>query len=95
MKRLRSTKYLGFVRSHPCMICENNYGVHAHHLRKKKDNYPKAMGMKVSDEFTVPLCWSCHARLHQPNSSEDRFWDAEYTDDPYNYAEKLWKEFNE
>ena len=35
--------------------------VHAHHLRFAQ---PKALGRKVSDEFTVPLCNLHHRELH-------------------------------
>jgi len=91
--KLRSAKKLMFVRSLYCLICESDRGIHAHHLRKKRDNYPKAIGSKVSDEFTVPLCWSCHNRLHTPNSSEDRFWDAEFIGDPYLVAEQIHKDW--
>ena len=93
--KLRSAKKLMFVRNLPCLICENDMGIQAHHLRKKRDNYPKAMGSKVSDEFTVPFCFSCHNRLHTPNSSEDRFWEAEYYGDPYQRAEQIHKDWIE
>jgi hypothetical protein len=31
------------------------------HLRFSQ---PRALGRKVSDEFTMPLCLSCHRQLH-------------------------------
>lgn len=33
-----------------------------HHLRFTQ---PRALGLKVSDEFTVPLCRGHHQQLHQ------------------------------
>jgi hypothetical protein len=36
-----------------------------HHLRFAQ---PRGLGMKVSDEFTVPLCRGHHRQLHQAGS---------------------------
>ena len=35
---------------------------------------PRAIGTKVSDEFTVPLCRGHHRQLHQAGN-EERWWD--------------------
>ena len=48
----RDKAHLKFVASQPCLICERSPS-DAHHLRFTQ---PRAMGRKVSDEFTVPLC---------------------------------------
>ena len=51
-RRIRNSGHLAFVASKPCLICGRNRA-HAHHLKFAQ---PTALGRKVSDEFTVPLC---------------------------------------
>ena len=60
-KRLRDRAHLAFVASQPCLIC-GRCPAQAHHLRFAQ---PRALGMKVSDEFTVPLCNTHHDQLHR------------------------------
>ena len=61
-KRLRDKAHLKFVASQPCLVC-GRHPSDPHHLRFAQ---PKAIGLKVSDEFTVPLCRGHHRELHQP-----------------------------
>ena len=42
----------------------------SHHLRFAQ---PRAIGLKVSDEFTVPLCRGHHRQLHQAGN-EAAWW---------------------
>src|ERR1035437_3071562 len=51
-KRLRDKAHLRFVASQPCLVCGRQPS-DPHHLRFAQ---PRALGLKVSDEFTVPLC---------------------------------------
>jgi DNA recombination protein Rad52 len=60
-KRLRDKTHLKFVASQPCLICGRQPS-DPHHLRFAQ---PRAIGLKVSDEFTVPLCRGHHRQLHQ------------------------------
>ena len=60
-KRLRDKSHLKFVASQPCLVCGRQPS-DPHHLRFAQ---PRAMGMKVSDEFTIPLCRGHHRQLHQ------------------------------
>jgi DNA recombination protein Rad52 len=60
-KRLRDKAHLKFVASQPCLVC-GRQPADPHHLRFAQ---PRAMGLKVSDEFTVPLCRTHHRQLHQ------------------------------
>src|SRR5262249_38867943 len=60
-KRLRDKEHLKFVATQPCVICERQ-PCDPHHLRFAQ---PRAIGLKVSDEFTVPLCRGHHRELHQ------------------------------
>ena len=50
-RRHRDKAHLKFVASQPCLVCGRS-PADAHHLRFTQ---PRAMGRKVSDEFTVPL----------------------------------------
>jgi hypothetical protein len=59
-KRLRDPEHLRFVASLPCLICAQTPS-QAHHLRFAQ---PRSMGSKVSDEWTVPLCFLHHRALH-------------------------------
>jgi hypothetical protein len=69
-KRLRDKNHLKFVASQPCLIC-GRQPCDPHHLRFAQ---PRALGMKVSDEFTVPLCRTHHRQLHQVGN-EVAWWD--------------------
>ena len=60
-KRLRDKDHLRFVASQPCLVCGRQPS-DPHHLRFAQ---PRALGLKVSDEFTVPLCRDHHQQLHQ------------------------------
>ena len=73
------------VASQPCLIC-GRQPAGPHHLRFAQ---PRAIGMKVSDEFTVPLCRSHHRNLHQ-SSNEPRWWEN-FRIEPLPIARKLWE----
>jgi hypothetical protein len=60
-KRLRDKAHLRFIASQPCLVCRHQPS-DPHHLRFAQ---PRALGLKVSDEFTVPLCRDHHQQLHQ------------------------------
>lgn len=69
-KRIRDKAHLKFVASQPCLVC-GRQPADAHHLRFAQ---PRALGLKVSDEFTVPLCRGHHRQLHQ-TGNEPAWWD--------------------
>ena len=50
-KRLRDKAHLKFVASQPCLVCGRQPS-DPHHVHFAQ---PRAIGLKVSDEFTVPL----------------------------------------
>ena len=60
-RRLRDKTHVRFVSKQPCLICGRRPS-DPHHLRFAQ--HP-ALGRKVSDEFTVPLCRSHHRELHR------------------------------
>ena len=51
---------------------------------------PSAIGMKVSDEFTVPLCRGHHRQLHQAGN-EVTWWES-YRIRPLEIAKGLWEQ---
>ena len=69
-KRLRDKAHLRFVASQSCLVCGRQPS-DPHHLRFAQ---PRALGLKVSDEFTVPLCRGHHRQLHQAGN-EVAWWD--------------------
>ena len=85
-KRLRDKSHLRFVASHPCLVCGRQPS-DPHHLRFAQ---PRAMGLKVSDEFTVPLCRDHHRQLHQAGN-ELAWWHNVHIK-PLEIAKKLWDE---
>ena len=67
-KRIRDKAHLAFVASEPCLVCGRR-PAQAHHIRFAQ---PRALGLKVSDEFTVPLCNGHHDSLHR--TGDERAW---------------------
>jgi hypothetical protein len=84
-KRLRDPEHLKFIVRHGCVICGKNR-VHAHHLTFAQ---PNALGKKVSDEFTVPLCPTHHRELH--HAGNEKGWWQEKGIDPAQLARNLWQ----
>jgi hypothetical protein len=83
-KRLRDKAHLGFVASQPCLICGRQPS-DPHHLRFAQ---PRAIGLKVSDEFTVPLCRGHHRQLHQTGNEVS--WWGNFNLKPLEVAKALW-----
>jgi hypothetical protein len=83
-KRLRDKAHLKFVASQPCLICGRTPS-DPHHLRFAQ---PRAIGLKVSDEFTVPLCRGHHRELHR--TGNEQAWWAERKMDALEIARGLW-----
>ena len=85
-KRLRDKAHLKFVASQPCLVCGRQPS-DPHHLRFAQ---PRGIGLKVSDEFTVPLCRGHHRQLHQ--SGNEAAWWENLQIDALAIAEDLWKQ---
>jgi hypothetical protein len=85
-KRRRDKSHLRFVASQPCMVCGRQPS-DPHHLRFAQ---PRALGVKVSDEFTVPLCRGHHRQLHQAGN-EPAWWKTLNTD-ALSVARQLWEQ---
>ena len=71
LKRLRDKDHLRYVATHPCLVC-GRQPAEAHHL---KFSQPSALGRKVSDAFTVPLCALHHRDLHT-TGNELAWWEG-------------------
>ncbi|QPF90243.1 ERF family protein [Bradyrhizobium commune] len=83
--RKRSKGHLRFVRSQACLVC-NKRPTDAHHLKFAQQ---RALGCKVSDEFTVPLCRAHHQDLHR--HGDERSWWTNMQISPLPIATELWK----
>jgi hypothetical protein len=83
-KRLRDKDHLRFVASQPCLVCGHQPS-DPHHLRFAQ---PRALGLKVSDEFTVPLCRDHHQQLHQ--AGNELAWWHDLDIDALEIAKELW-----
>jgi DNA recombination protein Rad52 len=87
-RRYRDKHHLAYVASQPCLLCGRRPS-DAHHLRFTQS---RAMGLKVSDEYTVPLCRTHHRQLHQ-SGNETEWWNTVEPDvDPLEIAKGLWEE---
>jgi hypothetical protein len=84
-QRRRSKSHLLFVSQQPCLICKQTPS-DAHHLKFAQ---LRALGRKVSDEFTVPLCRKHHQDLHRHGN--ERAWWANMQIEPLPLAKELWE----
>ena len=84
-KRLRDKAHLKFVASQPCLVC-GRQPCDPHHLRFAQ---PRALGLKVSDEFTVPLCRGHHRQLHQVGN--EKTWWEDLQINALEIAKGLWE----
>jgi hypothetical protein len=78
--------HLKYIASQPCLVCGRQPS-DPHHLRFAQ---PWALGLKVSDEFTVPLCRGHHRQVHQV-SNEIAWWE-DLTIDALEIAKGLWEQ---
>jgi hypothetical protein len=85
-RRLRDKVHIKFVAKQPCVICGRSPS-DPHHLRFVQR---RALGCKVSDEFTVPLCRGHHRELHR--SGGEAAWWMKAAIDPIAIARALWLE---
>ena len=81
---IRDKDHRCYVARQPCLVCGRTPS-QAHHLRFAQ---PRAMGRKVSDVYTVPLCATHHGTLHH-TGDEQRWW-SEHGIKPVPEADRLW-----
>jgi ERF superfamily len=85
-RRVRDREHVKAVAKLPCLICGRQPS-DAHHLRFAQ--HP-ALGRKVSDEFTVPLCRGHHLEVHR--RGDETAWWKNFGIDPTIVARGLWLE---
>jgi hypothetical protein len=85
-RRHRDRDHLKFVTLQPCLLCGRRPS-DAHHVRFAQS---AALGRRVSDEFTVPLCRLHHRALHR--RGDEATWWAEQQLEPLPVAQKLWSQ---
>jgi hypothetical protein len=83
-RRIRDRDHVRFVAKQPCLIC-GRAPSDPHHLRFAQH---RALGRKVSDEFTVPLCRGHHREVHR--CGDEAAWWQKAGVDPMASARALW-----
>jgi ERF superfamily len=84
VRRIRDRDHVKSVAKQPCLVCGRR-PADAHHLRFAQS---PALGRKVSDEFTVPLCRGHHREVHR--CSDEAAWWKKTGVDPSTAARMLW-----
>jgi len=83
-RRVRDCDHVKLVAKQPCLVCGRR-PADAHHLRFAQS---RALGRKVSDEFTVPLCRGHHREIH--HCGNEAAWWKKVGIDPTIPARVLW-----
>jgi hypothetical protein len=83
-RRIRDREHVKSVAKQPCLVCGRR-PADAHHLRFAQS---PALGRKVSDEFTVPLCRGHHREVHR--CGDEAAWWEKIGIDPTPAARVLW-----
>jgi hypothetical protein len=87
-RRIRDRDHIRYVIKQPCLICGRR-PADAHHLPFSQS---RALGRKVSDEFTVPLCRGHHREVHR--CGDETAWWTKAGIDPTVTARALWLEMH-
>jgi hypothetical protein len=82
--RERDRDHLRFVAAQPCLVCGRT-ACDPHHIKFAEQ---RAMGRRVSDRFTVPICRLHHRELHR-RGNELAWWQSQGID-PLAIAAALW-----
>jgi hypothetical protein len=83
--RDRDRDHLRFVATQPCLLCGRTPS-DPHHVKFAEH---RAMGLKVSDKFTVPICRLHHRELHRRGN--ERTWWENQGINPLPVAAGLWE----
>ena len=67
---IRDKKHLKKVKQLLCVLCQQG-PCDAHHLTRARKS---GMGLKVGDNYTIPLCRSHHRQLHDHQDGEIEFF---------------------
>jgi hypothetical protein len=85
-RRCRDKDHLRFIAAQSCIVCGRS-PCEAHHLRCAQ---PRALGRRVSDEFTIPLCRIHHRELH--DRGDETAWWNNVSIDPMPIALRYWQQ---
>jgi hypothetical protein len=85
-RRVRDRDHVRHVIKQPCLVC-GRLPSDPHHLRFAQS---RALGRKVSDEFTVPLCRMHHREVHR--CGNEGAWWSKSGIDPLAAAGAIWLE---
>jgi hypothetical protein len=85
-RRIRDRDHIRHVMKQPCLVCGRRPS-DPHHLRFAQS---RALGRKVSDEFTVPLCRAHHREVHR--CGDEALWWRNTGIGPLGAARALWLE---
>jgi hypothetical protein len=85
-RRVRDREHIRHVATQACLVCGRK-PCDAHHLRFTQS---RALGRKVSDEFTIPLCRGHHREVHR--CGNEAAWWGKLGIDPTITARALWLE---
>jgi ERF superfamily len=83
-RHIRDRDHIRHVMNQSCLICGRRPS-DPHHLRLAQS---RALGRKVSDEFTVPLCRTHHREIH--HCGDESSWWKNTGIDPLAAARALW-----
>jgi hypothetical protein len=83
-RRIRDRDHVKSIAKQPCLVCGRR-PADAHHLRFAQS---LALGRKVSDEFTIPLCRGHHREAHR--CGDEAAWWKKTGIDPTAAARSLW-----
>jgi hypothetical protein len=83
-RRIRDRDHIRHIMKQACLICGRRPS-DPHHLRFAQS---QALGRKVSDEFTVPLCRVYHREIH--HCGDETAWWNKTGIDPTAAARALW-----
>jgi hypothetical protein len=83
-RRIRDRDHIKLVAKQPCLVCGRS-PTDAHHVRFAQS---AALGRKVSDEFTIPLCRGHHREVHR--CGDEAAWWEKTGIDPIAAARVFW-----
>ena len=67
MSARKNPDYLDRLRELPCAVCGHHAPSNAHHLIGVGGL--SGMGLKAPDLFAMPVCFECHANIHDHRGS--------------------------
>lgn len=69
--RVNAPLHLRRIRQLSCCMCLSPGPSDPHHLKRSMD---RGMGMKAGDNWTVPLCRTCHERIEREGRKAEPHW---------------------